>query len=142
MIDIFFRHVHILCIGNTIQQKRTLHLGRSRGPLCGAQAIEIEIAHVFCSHSLGGQRPQSPIQPDVDLLLHQRLRNGKLETIDQRVEQPEGGLALHPPLLIVGHVFAQLLLEVRQALVLPQLLGELVVQFRLDFLLDALTSRS
>ena len=109
-IDIFFRHVDILCVGNAVQQKRTLHLSRSGGPLCGAQAIEIEIAHVFRAHALGGQRPQSAIQPDVNLLLHQRLGNGKLETIDQRVEQPVGGFALHPPLLIVGHVFAQLLL--------------------------------
>ena len=118
------------------------HLSGRRRALRLPQAIEIKLAHVFGAHALRRQCAQSAIQARIDLLLNQRLGNRELEVGDQCVEQPVRGFVLYVPLLIAGQVFAQFGGEVFEALVVAQLLGELVVQLGLDLFLDAFTSTS
>ena len=108
--------------GDAIQQDVRLHLGHGAVALGGAQAGEVQLAHLLGVHALGRQGAQAALQARVDLLLHQRLGHRKRVALSQRGEEPVLGLALHAAALAAGHVLADAGLQLRHALVLAQLL--------------------
>ena len=80
---------------SAIRSSRTLVFTSATAPvpLRAAQPAEIQLAHLLGVHPLRRQRAQTPFQPRVNLLLHQRFRNRELERSHQRGEQPVLGLA-------------------------------------------------
>ncbi len=81
-------------------------LGHGAVPLGGAQAGEVQLAHLLGLHSLCRQRAQAALQARVDLLLHQRLGNRERELLSQRGKEPVLGFGFHAAPLAVGQVLA------------------------------------
>ena len=115
-----------------------LHFGQGAVPLCGAQAGEVELAHLLGLHSLGRQGAQAAFQARVHLVLHQRLGNRESEPFGERGKEPVFGFSLHVAALAVGEVLANAGLELGIAFVMAELLGEVVVQLGQRALLDGL----
>ena len=81
---------------------------RAESLLRGAQAVEVELAHIFGAHALRASARSPRSSRASILLLHQRLGNREIELGDQRVDQPVLGFGFAAAALVAGQVLAQL----------------------------------
>src|SRR6185437_13479311 len=83
LLHFLVAYLNFLFFRDLFQQQRRFYVLYRLVSLSGAKAGKVHFLDVFGAHALCGKRANAPLQADVYLMLHQRLRNLKLIALYQ-----------------------------------------------------------
>src|SRR5260370_14690860 len=82
-IQFFIADVHFLFLRHSFEQQRGFYIVNRLLALPRAQTVQIHFLHLPGGESFRRQRAQTPLQPDVDPLFDQRIRDFKIGALNQ-----------------------------------------------------------
>ena len=137
-VEFGIRDGEIFKRGDLVEDERALDLAEGGVALGGAQAVEVERAHLLLCHALLGERAEATVEACFDLLLDEGFGHGEGVFAGEGFKDPVLGRGLGLALLVGGEVLAELDFELVHGLVLAELPGKFIVHFGRVLVLDAL----